>query len=132
MLKSMLAQTQFLTLTDDNFQTEVEHSPIPVVVDVWANWCMPQHRIDPIFHHLVTEFGDRIQIGCLNLATADRIGVKYRIRAVPTLLIFSQGTVVYRTIGAAPQIEIVRQLNAQLLNSQLHLIDSSRSVIVSS
>ena len=105
---------------------------IPVVVDVWANWCMPQHRIDPIFHHLVTEFGDRIQIGCLNLATADRIGVKYRIRAVPTLLIFSQGKVIYRTIGAAPQIEIVRQLNAQLLNSQLHLIDSSRSVIVSS
>ena len=120
MLKSMLTKTQFITLTDDNFQAEVEQSPIPVVVSVWATWCMPRHRIDPIFHNLAVEFGDRIQIGCLNLATADRIAVNYGIRAIPTLLIFSQGKVVYRTIGAAPQIEIVRQLNAKVLNAQFH------------
>ena len=125
----MLIQTQFIALTEENFQAEVEHSRIPVVVDVWATWCMPRHRIDPIFHNLVVEFGDRIKIGRMNLATADRVAIKYGIRAVPTLLIFSQGKIVYRTIGAAPQIEIARQLNAQLLNAQLNAIDTSMSII---
>ena len=127
----MLTPTHFLTLTEDNFQAEVEHAPIPVVVDVWATWCMPRHRVDPIFDRLAVEFGDRIQIGRLNVATADRVAVKYGIRAVPTLLIFSQGKVVYRTIGAAPETEIVCQLTAQLLNAQFS-IDTSRSAIVCS
>ena len=125
----MLTPNQFLTLTDDNFQTEVEHSPIPVVIDCWATWCMPRHRIDPIFDRLAVEFDDRIGIGRLNVATADRIALKYGIRAVPTLLIFSHGKVVYRTIGAAPQFEIVRHLNVELLNAQLQSIDTSRSAI---
>ena len=127
----MLTPTQFLALTDDNFQAEVEHAPIPIVIDCWATWCMPLHRVDPIFDRLAVEFGDRIKIARLNVATADRVAVKYGIRAVPTLLIFSQGKVVYRTIGAAPETEIVCQLTAQLLNAQFS-IDTSRSAIACS
>jgi thioredoxin 1 len=120
----MLLQAQFLILTDNNFQTEVEQTPVPVVVDCWATWCMPQHSINPVLHNLSVEFAKRIQIGRLNVAESKQSAAKYGIRAVPTLLIFSHGKVVYCTIGAASQHEI-----AQQLNTHMHLLGKSRSLI---
>jgi thioredoxin 1 len=120
----MLLKPQFLTLTDANFQTEVEQTQVPVVVDCWATWCMPQHTINPVLHNLSVEFAERVPIGRLNVAESEQSASKYDIRAVPTLLIFSHGKVVYRTIGAASQHEIAQQLNTHLL-----LSGKSRSLI---
>lgn len=123
----MLLQTQFLTLTDDNFQAEVEQAQTPVLVDCWATWCMPQHSINPVLHNLAADFAECVQIGRLNVAESEKIAAKYGIRAVPTLLIFSHGKVVYRAIGAASHHEIVQQLK-----THLHWSDKSRSLIACS
>jgi thioredoxin 1 len=121
---SMLLQTPFFTVTDNNFQSEVEQAQVPVLIDCWATWCMPRYSIDPIFDTLADEFVGRILIGRLNIAASEQIAAKYDIRAVPTLLIFSRGKVVCRRIGTPAKKEIVQQLN-----SLLHRSDLRRSLI---
>jgi thioredoxin 1 len=125
----MLLQTPFLTLTDNNFQTEVEQAQIPVLIDCWATWCMPRHSINPILDDLALEFAEQILIGRLNIAVSEQIAAKYDIRAVPTLLIFSHGKVVCRRIGVASQHEISQQLNTLLLDARLNKSGMSRSLI---
>jgi thioredoxin 1 len=125
----MLLQTPFLTLTDNNFQAEVDQAQVPVLVDCWATWCMPQYSINPIFDNLALEFAEQILIGRLNIAVSEQIAAKYDIRAVPTLLIFSHGKVVCRRIGVASQHEISQQLNILLLDARLNRSGMSRSLI---
>jgi thioredoxin 1 len=125
----MLLQTPFLTLTDNNFQVEVEQAQVPVLIDCWATWCMPRYSINPIFDDLAIEFAEQILIGCLNIAVSEQIAAKYDIRAVPTLLIFSQGKVMCRRIGVASQHEISQQLNTLLLDTRLNRSSTSRSLI---
>jgi thioredoxin 1 len=107
----MSVHHHFLDLTADNFQTEVIHSPIPVVVDCWASWCMPFHKDNPLLNNLLREFGGRIKVCRLNVATADDIADCYSIRAVPTLLIFCDGKIVNRSIGTAQPDKLVERLN---------------------
>ncbi len=107
----MLHHHHFINLTVDNFQHEVIHSPIPVVIDCWASWCLPFHKENPILDNLSQEFGGRIKVCRLNVATADEIAACYSIRAVPTLLIFCDGKIVNRSIGSAQPDKIIARLN---------------------
>ncbi len=100
----------FINLTADNFQREVIHSPIPVVVDCWASWCTPFYR-ENLLLDLLQEFAGRIKVCRLNVATVDEIASCYSIRAVPTLLIFCDGKIVNRSIGSAQPDKIINRLN---------------------
>lgn len=110
----MLLQTRFLTLTDDNFQSEVEQARIPVLIDCWALWCLSQPYIDPIFYRLAAEFAGRVLVGRLNVAVSKQTAAKYDIRAVPTLIIFSHGKIKHRITGMPTQSVIAQHLNSQL------------------
>jgi thioredoxin 1 len=107
-----------INLTTDNFQTEVLHSPIPVVVDCWASWCMPFYKENPLLNKLSKEFAGRIKVCRLNVATADDIAACYSIRAVPTLLIFCDGRIVNRSIGTAQPDKLVARLNTLTRNAE--------------
>jgi thioredoxin-like negative regulator of GroEL len=108
----------FINLTADNFQREVIHSPIPVVVDCWASWCSPFHKDRLLLDNLSQEFTGRIKVCCLNVATADAIAACYNIRAVPTLLIFCNSKIVNRSIGSAQPDKIVDRLNILTKNAE--------------
>jgi thioredoxin 1 len=110
----MLSQTPLLTLTDENFSAKVEQSQILILVDCWATWCISRHDINPTFDNLAVEFAGQITVGRLNVAESKHIAAKFGIRAVPTLLIFNHGRVIYRIIGDAPQNEIAQYLKTQL------------------
>ncbi len=107
----MSVHHDLINLTADNFQSEVIHSPIPVVVDCWASWCLPFYKDNLLLDNLSQEFAGRIKICRLNVATADEIAACYSIRAVPTLLIFRDGKIVNRSIGSAQPDKIVDRLN---------------------
>lgn len=107
----MPPQDRFISLTADNFQTEVIYAPIPVVVDCWASWCMPFYRDNLLLDDLSKEFAGKIRICRLNVATVDAITSCYNIRAVPTLLIFNDGKIVDRSIGTAQLDKMIDQLN---------------------
>jgi thioredoxin 1 len=108
----------WINLTEDNFQTEVIHSPIPVVVDCWASWCMAFCRDNLLLNNLSQEFTGRIKVCRLNVATADVIAACYNIRAVPTLLIFSDGKIVDRSIGTPQPDRMIYRLNLLIRTAQ--------------
>lgn len=107
----MSLHPHLIDLTTDNFQPEVIHSPIPVVVDCWASWCVPFYRDNVLLNNLWQEFAGGIKVYRLNVATVDAIASYYNIRAVPTLLIFSDGNIVARSIGTAQANEIINRLD---------------------
>lgn len=103
-----------VTVTDANFAEEVEGSPMPVLLDLWAEWCGPCRMIAPAIEQLAGELAGRVRVGKMNIdenpATPSRLGV----RSIPTLLVFSEGREVDRLVGAMPKQEILRRLQAFL------------------
>jgi thioredoxin 1 len=101
-----------ITLTDENFESEVINSDKPVLIDFWAVWCGPCRIIAPIVEELATEYDGKIKIGKLDVDNNQQAAIKYGVRSIPTLLIFKGGKVVDTIIGAVPKNHIIQRLNA--------------------
>ncbi len=92
-----------ITLTTDNFESEVLNSDVPVIVDFWADWCVPCKLIAPILEELATEHAGKLKIGKVDVDDQRDIGSKYNIMSIPSLLVFKDGQVVKQHVGAAPK-----------------------------
>jgi thioredoxin len=101
-----------VTITDDNFETEVLKSENPVLIDFWAAWCGPCRIIAPIVEELVSEFSGKAKIGKLDVDDNQQTAIKYGVRSIPTLLIFKGGELKETIIGAVPKGQIVQKLNS--------------------
>ena len=88
-------------LTDSNFEGEVINSEKPVLVDFWAVWCGPCKVIAPEIEKLAEEKSEELKIGKLNVDDNRDTAIKYGISSIPTLLLFKNGEVVKKLIGAA-------------------------------
>lgn len=92
-----------VTLTDDNFQTEVLSSDKPVLVDFWAEWCGPCKMIAPVVEELANEYDGTLKVGKIDVDANQKVSMQFGIRSIPTLLIFKGGRVVEQVIGAVPK-----------------------------
>ncbi len=99
-----------VVLTDDNFDAEVLKSDIPVLVDFWAEWCMPCKMVEPIVDQIAQEYAGKLKIGKVDVDSNPQISMKYGIRSIPTLLIFKNGQPVDQIIGAVPKKNILEKL----------------------
>ena len=90
-------------LTTENFQQEVLESDVPVLVDFWAEWCMPCKMIAPILEELDGEYDGRLKIGRLDVDQHGEIAAQYNVVSIPTLLLFKNGEVVNQHVGAGPR-----------------------------
>jgi thioredoxin len=101
-------------VTDQTFGAEVEQSAIPVLLDLWADWCGPCHMLAPTVDQLSAEMAGRIKVAKIDIdenpGTADR----FEVRSIPTLLVLKGGKVVDRLVGVQPKQEIVRRLEKVL------------------
>jgi len=88
-----------LILTDQNFSEEVLKSQKPILVDFWAEWCMPCQIIDPILQEIAEEFGEKIKIGKLDVDKNPLISATFSIDAIPALILFKNGKVIQRFRG---------------------------------
>ena len=99
-----------VTITDSTFNTEVGSYPGAVMVDCWAPWCGPCHMVSPILEQLASEYAGRAKIAKLNVDENPLIASQYAIQSIPTLLLFRNGKLVNRLVGALPRQEIERHL----------------------
>jgi len=95
-----------VTLTAENFKHEVLESEIPVLVDFWAEWCMPCKMIGPTVAQIAEAYKDRIKVGKLNVDDQSDIASQYGIISIPTLIVFTKGQVFRQKVGAVPRQEI--------------------------
>ena len=101
-----------ITITDDNFETEVMNSDLPVLIDFWAAWCGPCKMIAPIVEELATEFEGKVKIGKLDVDENQQTAIKYGVRSIPTVLLLKGGEVKDTIIGAVPKNVFVEKLNS--------------------
>ncbi|MFQ5865949.1 MAG: thioredoxin [bacterium] len=103
-----------IIITDENFETEVLLSDVPVLVDFWADWCGPCKMIAPSVEELANEFEGKAKIGKLDVDNNQSVASRYGIRSIPSLLIFKNGEVVEQIVGAVPKNHIKSKLEARL------------------
>jgi thioredoxin len=101
-----------VVVTDDNF-AEITANSKPVLVDFWATWCPPCRAIAPVLEQIARESDGRYVIGKLDVDQNQRTAGQFQIDGIPTMLIFKNGKVVDRLVGAHPKQTIVQHLAAQ-------------------
>ncbi len=101
-------------LNGNNFQKEVLESSIPVLVDLWAPWCMPCRMISPIVEELGNDNQGKLKVCKLNTDENQNIAARYGIQGIPTLLFFKNGQEVDRIVGVTPKPIIQKKLDAIL------------------
>ena len=98
--------------TDDNFESEVLSSDIPVVVDLWAPWCGPCLKLTPIMEELAAEYGDKIKFGKLNIDDNPQTASKYGIMSIPTIFFVKNGEVADTQVGLLPKEPLKTKIDA--------------------
>jgi thioredoxin 1 len=102
-----------IEITDANFE-EIINSNQPVLVDFWAEWCGPCKMIGPVVEELAGDFEGKAVVGKVNVDENATVSAKFGIRSIPTLLIFKNGEIVDKQIGAVPKAVLSKKLEAQI------------------
>jgi thioredoxin 1 len=98
-----------LTITKDNFETEVINSDKPVLLDFWAAWCSPCRMVSPVVDEIAEEHTD-FKVGKVNVDEEGELAMQYRVMSIPTLLVFKGGKLTASSIGARPKSDILALL----------------------
>lgn len=101
-----------LEVTDETFAREVLFYPGPVMVDFWAPWCAPCHMMEPVLEDLAAKYAGGIKFVKLNVDENHFTASQYRIRNIPTILLFKEGKLVNRLVGTLSREEMERYLLA--------------------
>ncbi len=105
---------QIVNITNDTFQEAVLNSDKPVVVDFWASWCGPCRMVAPIMEELAGDYEGKVQIAKVNVDDQGELAAQFRIMSIPTVLIFKDGQMVEKVVGARAKGEFVELIEKQL------------------
>jgi thioredoxin len=97
-------------VADGRFEEQVLASPLPVLLDVWAPWCVPCRGMEPVIQELAVSLSGRVRVAKLNLDRNPQSVARLRIQGVPTLIVFNGGHEVGRMVGARGKQDLMRAL----------------------
>jgi thioredoxin 1 len=109
-----MASEKIVTVSDGNFQQEVLSSSTPVLVDFWAEWCGPCRMVAPTLEQLADEMDGKVRIAKLNIDQYQSLAVQFGVQSIPTFILFKDGKVADRMMGAVPKSAFQTFINRNL------------------
>jgi thioredoxin 1 len=107
-----MASENVKEFTDGNFEAEVLNSSEPVLVDFWAEWCMPCRALAPTIEKIAKDYAGKAKVGKVDTDSNRDISIKYGINAIPTVILFKDGQVAAKFVGLKPEREFKDAIDA--------------------
>ena len=108
-----MASENVKEFTDQNFENEVLQSDKPVLVDFWAEWCMPCRMLTPTIEKLAKDYNGKVKVGKLDTDANRDVAAKYSISAIPTVILFKDGQVSQKFVGLRKEQEFKAALDGE-------------------
>jgi len=102
------------SVNDTDFRSTVLESDTPVLVDFWAEWCVPCHMVSPVVEEIAREMGETLKVAKLNIDDNPDATRTYGVMSIPSLILFKGGKEVARVVGAKPKDAILRDVQPHL------------------
>lgn len=99
-----------MEITSANFEKEVLNSPVPVLVDFWATWCMPCKMLAPVIEELSQEANGAYKVGKIDVDAAPNLAAQFGVMNIPTVMVFRNGQVVNKSVGVVPKKQLADML----------------------
>ena len=109
-----MASENVIEITDDNFEAEVKNSDIPVLLDFWAEGCMPCKMLAPVIDEIAAEYAGKIKVGKLDTDNARDAALEFGISAIPTVIIFNGGEIAQRFVGLQQKADLAAAIDEVL------------------
>ena len=101
-------------VSDAGFEGDVLKSDKPVLVDFWAPWCGPCRSVGPIVDELATQYEGKLKVAKINVDESSEVAMKYQVTSIPTFILFKNGEVADRVLGALPRSEFIKFIDRNL------------------
>jgi thioredoxin 1 len=101
-------------VSDSSFDTDILKCEQPVLVDFWAPWCGPCRSVAPIVDDLATQYLGKLKVAKINVDESSNVAMKYQVTSIPTFILFKNGEVADRVLGAIPRSEFVKFIDRNL------------------
>ena len=109
-----MASENVKEFTDQNFEAEVLKSNQPVLVDFWAEWCMPCRMLTPTIEKIAKDYAGKVKVGKLDTDANRDVAIKYSISAIPTVILFRNGEVAQKFVGLRQERDFKEALDAKV------------------
>jgi len=109
-----MANSNVAQVSDASFEVDILKSEVPVLVDFWAPWCGPCRSVAPIVDDLANEYAGKLKVAKINVDESTEVAMRYQITSIPTFIVFKNGEVADRALGALPRSEFVKLIDRNL------------------